>query len=274
MYLSLVNELAAAIIAYGGNVINECPVGAAYEEDNAKKVVESIITDSQCRSLSRFSQELADRVSKELRSIVSSLVKQINGITTVIHLCAMIKTAGVRWYDAAVKSNEYVNRGPFQLTSEDYSSINVHYDPEFQARSLECSHFVFYKLNERWAKNYLFGLTTSPWLDLMRVDPCAFFTEKGYSFTANPYIGDLVVYCSSKNGRFKPKHYGIWTDKGKVLGKLGVLDVYEHPLEEVFISYGNVVYFFHKQITTSLQTEFLELVDSFSSFPDKSFGRR
>lgn len=158
------------------------------------------------------------------------------------------------------ESGEGIDKGPFNFTLEDYQNADVRSEDMSSERVLTCQDFAFYKLNDQWAKDYLFTKHFPAWPSLLRTDPCRFFCDQGYRLTTTPIPGDLVVYCSSLKGFLESKHYGIWTENQKVLGKQGITDVYEHPIENVIIGYGDFVYFFHKDITTALQADFLKMI--------------
>lgn len=125
-----------------------------------------------------------------------------------------------------------------------------------------CYDYVFYQLNEVNAFPYLFHSNEIKLPAQFLSDPITALKGWGYDLVKEPKPGDLVVYCSTLKGKLQTKHWGIWTENGKVISKHGIDAVYTHPIDDVIIGYGNFVYFFHKKIKAQIMSSFLKEIES------------
>ena len=217
--------------------------------------IESLFTNVQSFLTNAHSFNPQPELAR-LRKIIDIKKLSFNEQTPALHICELIKQIFFQWLDETFLACETsTNRGAFYFTEADYHHANF-VSIKSSNQILMCSHFAFYKLNENWAQNYLFADSIVLWPSELHDDPCGFFCNRGYALTNRPVEGDLVVYCAVSSKAREPRHYGIWTKSEKVLSKHGNLSVYEHDLNEVDSYIGNTIYFFHKDIKTSLQLIF------------------
>lgn len=260
---SIIDSFADRIHSFVQEMLPSYSNESHFNSGTARDILERTKKDA-IRELQVLTPDLRRRCISQLEAVISNsdplFAKGI--LTKKFYL--LLDTIFLHWIDLhALLDGRHINRGPFTHMSEslektEASSINgVFY----------CQHFAFYMLNDSWARDFLFPESSTCWPQEMTLNPLSFFTKQGYQSTQNPLKYDLVVYCSTLKGFLQAKHYGIWLKEDRVLSKKGATNVYEHPLEEVIIGYGNIVYFFHKPLKTEMQRLFYQELEKASSAP-------
>lgn len=151
----------------------------------------------------------------------------------------------------------------FALSPKDFETVNLAGLVYLKnSRFMDCVDFVFYHLHEEQAFPNIFNPNEPAWPPELTLDPVNFMSKWGYKLVAAPQPGDVVIYSSTLEGITETKHLGIWNDKKCVTSKWGRLQVYEHDLEDVLISYGSYVQFFRKRYKLGFQKALAEKVQA------------